>query len=679
MSRERWISRFWALALSGTAAVSGLGMMVTGLDLSVRLSVLIPLCLLVCAGLCAVLSLRHGGWGVLVAALGIWWIPELRLQLKALLRSIVNYLSMAYGLRCPDWLQGPRADTLVPVLLVLGGLVAVPWILCVLKRKPMPFAIGVSLAPLFACITVTDTVPDPVWVFMWMVSLVLLLLTQNVRRQDSARGNRVTALVLIPGVLVVGLLFLLVPRQKADNWQVSQILQDMAGWLPFVEETAEGPVLNLSFDGSPDDRISLNTMGENTPTDREIMDVTADYGGYLYLRERDYDQYTGVAWMATPERRETLEPLPMTQMDGQVEIRMLNGRGYYFLPVYTPDSVPLEGGRAPNLKREKTYRFAVCTPIMGRPQEEAASQNGGPDSRYLTLPNQTYAEAMVWLEEQGFDFGATVSEKAEQIRILVMESAAYDLKTGRMPGDRSDLAMWFLQDGDTGYCVHFATAATVLLRAAGVPARYVEGYLVRVSAGDTVTVKQRNGHAWTEYYVNGMGWMRLEATPSDGVADTAGATQSSRPTEPAEPTAPTVTEPTVPPTTEPQVTPKPAQKEEPLPPAAWIVPLACVAAVLGVLLQYRLRRSRKLRRFQKGDSNQRTLALYKELVRQGEYLKAPVPESLTVLAGKAKYSRHQLTEEELRLLQARLTENRKALKALPLPKRLVAKWIFVYL
>ena len=42
----------------------------------------------------------------------------------------------------------------------------------------------------------------------------------------------------------------------------------------------------------------------------------------------------------------------------------------------------------------------------------------------------------------------------------------------------ADFATWFLQEAKSGYCVHFATTGTVLLRALGIPARYAEGYIV---------------------------------------------------------------------------------------------------------------------------------------------------------------------------------------------------------
>ena len=74
-----------------------------------------------------------------------------------------------------------------------------------------------------------------------------------------------------------------------------------------------------------------------------------------------------------------------------------------------------------------------------------------------------------------------------------------------MPPEAEDFAVWFLEEGETGYCVHFATAATVLLRAAGVPARYVTGYMAPVEASTPTTVSADQAHAWRNIMNPGWG------------------------------------------------------------------------------------------------------------------------------------------------------------------------------
>jgi hypothetical protein len=75
----------------------------------------------------------------------------------------------------------------------------------------------------------------------------------------------------------------------------------------------------------------------------------------------------------------------------------------------------------------------------------------------------------------------------------------------------------FLTKTQTGVCVQYAYALTVLARSLGIPARMVSGYTggSHVS-GDKWAVKSSDAHAWTEVYFSGYGWIKFEATPHGG-------------------------------------------------------------------------------------------------------------------------------------------------------------------
>lgn len=72
----------------------------------------------------------------------------------------------------------------------------------------------------------------------------------------------------------------------------------------------------------------------------------------------------------------------------------------------------------------------------------------------------------------------------------------------------------FLFDSRRGFCEHFASSFTVLMRAAGIPARVVTGYLggERNTIGDYWIVRQSDAHAWTEVWLAGRGWLRIDPT-----------------------------------------------------------------------------------------------------------------------------------------------------------------------
>lgn len=90
----------------------------------------------------------------------------------------------------------------------------------------------------------------------------------------------------------------------------------------------------------------------------------------------------------------------------------------------------------------------------------------------------------------------------------------YDLNMPYMPRDR-DFVDFFLFDLQRGYCVAFASAAVVLLRSAGLPARWVEGFVVPAGGRPgTYPVTHAQAHAWPEVLIPGYGWIPLEPTPA---------------------------------------------------------------------------------------------------------------------------------------------------------------------
>ena len=76
-----------------------------------------------------------------------------------------------------------------------------------------------------------------------------------------------------------------------------------------------------------------------------------------------------------------------------------------------------------------------------------------------------------------------------------------------------------LEDQKEGYSVHYATLATLLFRFYGVPARYIEGYIITnedikdAKAFSELVITSDSRHAWTEIYVDWLGWIPIEVTP----------------------------------------------------------------------------------------------------------------------------------------------------------------------
>lgn len=86
--------------------------------------------------------------------------------------------------------------------------------------------------------------------------------------------------------------------------------------------------------------------------------------------------------------------------------------------------------------------------------------------------------------------------------------------------EAADPAASFLFGDMTGYCVHFAHAATYLLRSLGLPARVAAGYAVSESdraGGSALLIRGGNAHAWPEVYLEGAGWVVVDLMPEQSL------------------------------------------------------------------------------------------------------------------------------------------------------------------
>jgi transglutaminase-like putative cysteine protease len=266
----------------------------------------------------------------------------------------------------------------------------------------------------------------------------------------------------------------------------------------------------------------------------------------------------------------------------------------------------------------------------------------------------------------------TATQIADAVASYVRNSAKYDLNTGRMPQTEGDFALWFLQNCDEGYCVHFATATAVLLRAAGVESRYVTGYMVTTKAGEPVTVTGADAHAWVEYYEPRLdAWLVLESTPG------AAGREETEPTQPRPTQTTGPTQPSTPKETTPDAQPQQAVPKEQ--PEKWIF-----IAILGcaAVLWLPVRRIVILRRREKAEklpANAYGLALWERCEELAEALGSKPPKELETIAQKAKFSQHTLSELELATLMGYVTETIEECKEKPVYKRMIDRyWHVLY-
>ena len=114
----------------------------------------------------------------------------------------------------------------------------------------------------------------------------------------------------------------------------------------------------------------------------------------------------------------------------------------------------------------------------------------------------------------------TPSQKARAVADYLRASCLYSLQAPAVP-PTADATVFFLTDSRRGACDMFASSAALLLREMGVPARVATGFLDPDSPdsssedaqGRAVKIlRERDAHAWVEYYVPGYGWLSFDPT-----------------------------------------------------------------------------------------------------------------------------------------------------------------------
>ncbi|MBR4081201.1 MAG: transglutaminase domain-containing protein [Clostridia bacterium] len=220
---------------------------------------------------------------------------------------------------------------------------------------------------------------------------------------------------------------------------------------------------------------------------------------------------------------------------------------------------------------------------------------------YTQLPD--HLQQMVFdLARKAAEGAQTPYEQAFALQNYLSRSFRYTLDAPEQPGN-IDFVTNFLLSEKEGYCTHFASAMTVLCRMLGLPARYVEGYIALPDETGVAHVTGLQGHAWTEVYFHGFGWVTFDATP--GQSNSGTQPQSDPPPE-EEPDdqQESPEEPDPPPAEQPEDEPEPPEAPDdpenppadpPVPPnLAWLWWLLLLAAIAAAAVRIVLTQPERL-------------------------------------------------------------------------------------
>lgn len=303
---------------------------------------------------------------------------------------------------------------------------------------------------------------------------------------------------------------------------------------------------------------NLKNLPAWNKSDAPALEVTMEQPEKVYLRGQVYDTYTGTGWKTADTKdtaqyedlfywlheadfygqsqiglaesyTDTAVPLSMTVQN----LSACSAHGYYPYAVYGSET--LEADRIGDTMlppAESLSYLKGSVPEWYQIQRNLSTAQGRENIKTYLSKEQAYSDYLQTVDLQMTQDSWSVLQRQLKldsqartigdIRTIIFdylrENMTYDESVRTMNGS-GDFLQYTLERSGHGYSVHYATAAVLMLRYMGVPARYVEGYFLsaedaaRYKAGEAITLTEENAHAWAEYYVSGVGFVPFEVTP----------------------------------------------------------------------------------------------------------------------------------------------------------------------
>jgi len=309
---------------------------------------------------------------------------------------------------------------------------------------------------------------------------------------------RTTAVLLAHAAPAALVLFVLFPRVQGPLWGLPQ---DAYGGMTGLSETmTPGNLSQLALS----DAIAFRAAFEGEPP----MPLLRYWRGPVLW---DFDGRTWSAGMshlaASPEK-------PLAGPSYRYSVVLEPHNHHWLFALETAQTVPERA------RMTLDHQILYTAPVRSRLRYDVVSTIAtglAPDEersallRAVRLPVGSNPRAVALAQEWRSRGGADVEIVQRALAFLRQGKFTYTLEPPLLGTDSVDE---FLFATKAGFCEHFSSSFTFLMRAAGVPARVVTGY----QGGELnpvdliVTVRQSDAHAWSEVFLRGRGWVRIDPT-----------------------------------------------------------------------------------------------------------------------------------------------------------------------
>ncbi|HET7203149.1 MAG TPA: DUF3488 and transglutaminase-like domain-containing protein [Steroidobacteraceae bacterium] len=334
----------------------------------------------------------------------------------------------------------------------------------------------------------------------FLTTVALMRVHADATAAPTVHLARRSLVLLLQAVPVALALFLLFPRLPGPFWGIDSTSRARTG---LDDEMTPGDVSDLSASGDVAFRVRFRNA---TPTPEQRYwrgPVLHEFDGRSWRRPRaQFFPLQEARFAGEPIRYHiTLEPharrwvLALDLPARWSEREVFQSYDFTLLSVRPVDDVT-----AFELTSYPRFLAGVELPESMR-RKDLALPGDGTNARSVALGRELAVR-------HGGDARLIVGEMLRRFRELPFE---YTMRPPRLADNAVDE---FLFETRKGFCEHYASAFTVVMRAAGVPARVVTGYQGGEfnPYGGYLIVRQSDAHAWSEVWVDGRGWLRIDPT-----------------------------------------------------------------------------------------------------------------------------------------------------------------------
>ncbi|MBS0557442.1 MAG: DUF3488 domain-containing transglutaminase family protein [Proteobacteria bacterium] len=343
---------------------------------------------------------------------------------------------------------------------------------------------------------------------LWITALLcaaLALLLAALRALESPRTAwrrdlRAGALALAGALPLALCAFVFFPRLAAPLWGAPT---DTIARTGLGERMAPGTMQELLIDDSPAFRVVFDGA---TPPREEL------YWRGPVLWNFDGSAWTRPEWLAAPQHDGTQVRVRGPRVG--YEVTLEPSERHWLLALDVPLLAPAGAVRGADMSLVSRTRIDAATRyrMVSAPNYELDPVLSPLHRRLaLQLPPgfdpRARALAQRWRDEFKGDPGLIVRAALD----MIGAQFTYTLNAPLLGRDSVDD---FLFETKRGFCEHFSSAFTFLMRAAGIPARVVTGYQGGYfnPIGNYWVVRQSDAHAWSEVWLEGRGWVRVDPT-----------------------------------------------------------------------------------------------------------------------------------------------------------------------